>query len=159
MWWGVIVSDIVIRPCAFGDVEKEPNIENLVAEYAAESATPGLGPANPQWRMYEAMEAAGVAKLLCAYKGTDLVGFLVLLVSVVPHFGVPIASTESFFVARAARGTGAGLMLRRAAERMAREMGAVGFFISAPSGGRLAEVMAKSRGWRETNRVYFRSLL
>jgi GNAT superfamily N-acetyltransferase len=152
------VSEIVIRQCAFGGLENDPNIAALVAEYAAESATEGLGPVNPQWRMYEAMDAAGIARLLCAYNGSVVVGFLVLLVSVVPHFGVPIASTESFFVSRAARSTGAGMMLRRAAERMARDMGAVGFFISAPTGSRLAEVMSKSKGWRETNRVFFRRL-
>jgi GNAT superfamily N-acetyltransferase len=87
-----------------------------------------------------------------------MVGFLVLLVSVVPHFGVTIATTESFFVARAARKSGAGLMLRNEAERIARGIGAVGLFISAPVGSRLAEVMGKTKGWRETNRVFFRGL-
>jgi GNAT superfamily N-acetyltransferase len=154
----VDVRKTIVRPCAFAELEKEPNIAELGAEYAAESTTAELGPANPQWRMYEALEAAGVAKLLCAYHGEAMVGFLLLLVSVVPHFGLTIATTESFFVARAARKSGAGLMLRREAERMARDMGAVGFFISAPMGSRLAEVMGKAKGWRETNRVFFRGL-
>jgi GNAT superfamily N-acetyltransferase len=152
------VHKTIVRPCSFGELEKAPNIADLVAEYAAESATAGLGPVNPQWRMYEAMEAAGMARLLCAYQDGVLVGSLVLLVSVVPHFGVPIASTESFFVTAAARKNGAGPMLQREAERMARDMGAVGFFISAPTGSRLAEVMSKAKGWRETNRVFFREL-
>jgi len=61
-------------------------------------------------------------------------------------------------VARAARKTGAGLALRKRAELVAADMGAVGVLISAPSDGRLAKVMERDRQYVETNRVFFRRL-
>ena len=38
------------------------------------------------------------------------------------------------------------------------EDGAVGLLVSAPTGGSLAAVLERSKGFRETNRVFFREL-
>lgn len=151
------MKQIHVKPYAIAELEAEPNLAELLGEYAQESALEDLGTANPQFATYKQMEAMGVAHLLGAFEGDTLVGFLVLLVSVVPHFGKPIASTESYFVARAARKTGAGLKLLHEAEQIAREAGAVGFFVSAPMGSRLAQVLP-GVGYRETNRLFFRGL-
>lgn len=151
------MDGIDIRPCTVADVERAPNIADLAAEYAAESALGALGPANPQFSAYRQMEDAGVARLVAAFQGPNLVGFVVLLVSVVPHFSSPVASTESFFVAQAARKTGAGLKLLHEAERIAHQSGAVGLFVSAPVGGRLAQVLPRV-GYIHTNYLFFRSL-
>lgn len=138
-------------------MEHTPNLADLLAEYAQESALDALGSANPQFETYRQMQAMGVAHVLAAFQDEALVGFLVLLVSVVPHFGKPIASTESYFVAQASRKTGAGLKLLHEAEQIARQLGAVGFFVSAPTGSRLAQVLP-GVGYRETNRLFFRGL-
>ena len=86
-----------------------------------------------------------------------LVGFVTVLVSVFPHVGVLMASTESLFVAKEYRKTGAGLKLIRSAESCAKEGGAPCLFISSPFGGNLAEVLPQV-GYTETNRVFFRNL-
>ena len=151
------MESISIKPCSVADIESAPNVADLLAEYAEESALDALGGANPQWETYRQMEAVGVARVLGAFQREKLVGFLVLLVSIVPHFGKPLASTESFFVAQSARKTGAGLKLLREAENIARDTGAVGFFVSAPMGSRLAKVLP-GVGYRETNRLFFRGL-
>ena len=151
------MESISIKPCSVADIESAPNVADLLAEYAEESALDALGGANPQWETYRQMEAVGVARVLGAFQREKLVGFLVLLVSIVPHFGKPLASTESFFVAQSARKTGAGLKLLREAENIARDTGAVGFFVSAPMGSRLAKVLP-GVGYRETNRMFFRGL-
>ena len=151
------MEQITIKPYPIADFEAAPNMAELLAEYAEESALDELGAANPQFATYRQMEAMGVARLLAAFQGETLVGFLVLLVSVVPHFGKPVASTESFFVAQKTRKTGAGLKLLHEAEQIARESGAVGFFVSAPMGSRLAQVLP-GVGYRETNRLFFRGL-
>ncbi len=151
------MEPISIKPCAVADVESAPNVAELLAEYAEESALDALGGANPQWETYRQMQAMGVAHVLGAFQGDTLVGFLVLLVSIVPHFGKPIASTESYFVARAARKAGAGLKLLHEAEQIASQAGAVGFFVSAPIGSRLAQVLP-GVGYRETNRLFYRGL-
>lgn len=139
------------------DMEREPNLFALFAEYAQESATPELGVPDVQLEMYRQMEAAGALKILGAYQGNTLIGFLVMLVTVVPHFGRLIASTESYFVTKSARRGGTGIKLLRCAEQLARDLGAVAFFVSAPSGGRLAQVMPRM-GYRETNRIFMRGL-
>lgn len=149
------MESITIRPCAVADVENAPNVAGLLAEYAEESALDALGSANPQWEIYRQMQALGAAQVLGAFQGETLVGFLVLLVSVVPHFGKPVASTESFFVAHVARKGGAGLKLLHEAEKMAREAGALGLFVSAPTGGRLAKLLP-AIGYEHTNQVFFR---
>lgn len=151
------MEPITVIPRTVADMEREPNLAALFVEYAQESATPELGTADVQLAMYRNMEAAGALRLLGAYQGDTLVGFLVLIVSVVPHFGKCIASTESYFVTQWARGGGAGIKLLRAAEEVARESGAVALFVSSPSAGRLARVMPRM-GYRETNRVYMRGL-
>lgn len=151
------MSPITVQPRTVADMEREPNLFALFAEYAQESATPELGAPDVQLPMYRQMEAAGALQLLGAYQGETLVGFLVLIVSVVPHFGKCIASTESYFVTPSARRGGTGIKLLRAAEELARSVGAVAFFVSSPSNGRLAQVMPRM-GYRETNRVYMRGL-
>jgi GNAT superfamily N-acetyltransferase len=78
-----------------------------------------------------------------------------VLKPVIPHYGVAIAVTESFFVGKEYRKSGAGLKLLRAAEAHAE--GAPGLLVSAPVGGTLAEVLPHL-GYRETNRVFFKEL-
>ena len=70
---------------------------------------------------------------------------------------MPLAVVESYFVASKHRKSGAGLALLREAERIASDRGAHALLVSAPHGGRLADVMPRV-GYRETNRVFFRSL-
>jgi hypothetical protein len=151
------MEQLAIRPCTVADIESAPNLASLLSEYGGESAIPELGPVNPQFPLYKAMEANGSVRMIGAFQGAEIVGFVALLVSVLPHFGVVVGTTESYFVASADRKSGAGLGLLHAAEDMARELGALGFFVSAPVGSRLERVM-RGIGYRETNRVFFRSL-
>lgn len=134
-----------------------PALEALLAEYAAECAIDGLGVPDAQIETYQRMEAAGILHLLGAFINGDLVGFVSLLVSELPHYGRRVATTESLFVAKCARKSGAGLKLLKTSEQLAASLGAVGLLISAPYGGRLAKVLPRI-GFQETNRVFFRSL-
>ena len=147
-----------IRPMTFDDLERAPNFDALQDEYASESSLDGLGRARAQMAMYKALEAAGTVQLIGAFVGGVLVGFVTVMASELPHYGARVAVTESLFVAAAHRATGAGLMLLTAAEDAATEMGAVGLFVSAPTGGALATVMAGMKAYRDTNRVFFKGL-
>lgn len=151
------MEPIIIRRCTVADMADAPNIADLLAEYGAESAIEELGPPAAQLDTYRQMEAVGALHLLGAFDGDALVGFLVMIVSVLPHYGACIASTESFFVARAARKSGAGLKLLHEAEQLAKSLGAAGFFVSAPMSSRLEKILP-GVGYRETNRVFFRRL-
>lgn len=140
------------------EFERSDNLAELYAEYAAEGSIDGLGEHNPQMQQYRQLEQAGMLHTLVAKTGEGkTVGFLSFLISLLPHYGQVVATTESYFVQSEYRKGGTGIRLLRAAEDKARALGAVGFFVSAPAGGRLAKVMPRS-GYKRTNEVFFREL-
>lgn len=150
---------MIVRALSVDEIVQEPELHGLFAVYAQESSIAGLPPFNPDIEHYRKLEALDMMRLFAAYRDEILVGFLSMLISFAPHYGEKIAVAESFFVAPEHRKSGAGLSLLRAAEEAARALGAVGFFVSAPVGGKLAAVMEATPAYRETNRVFFRKLV
>ncbi len=146
---------LTVEPCPVAAIRHAATFPHLAAEYEAEALIDGMPSPLPDWDHYEKLEAAGQVHAFGAAIDGALVGFLGLLVAKVPRYAAPIATCESFFVAKAHRTTGAGLKLLAAAEAKARERGAPGMLVSAPSGGPLAEVLPR-RGYAETNRVFFK---
>lgn len=131
---------------------------SLLAEYAEECRLAGLPEPEPHRAIYEQLEDAGVFTLIgYRYEG-QLIGFIGLLVSMNPHYSQLIGAAESLFVAERYRKTGAGLALLREAEREARGKGAVALLLSAPYGGKLAEVMYRKPEYQPTNEVFMRVL-
>lgn len=147
-----------IRHSTVDEFFAHPDAPALLAEYAIEASIPGLPAPHPYRTAYNALERSGAMSLLVATDGDRLLGFLALIVSVNPHYAAMIGVTESYFVAQAHRKSGAGMRLLHAAENLARQSGAEGLLISAPAGGRLAEVLDGYGEYRETNRVFFRGL-
>lgn len=147
-----------IRHFTVDDFFGHQGLSALLAEYAAESSIAGMPSPKPNVDIYRRLEASGAALCLGAVEGDELVGFLTLLVSLNPHYSAVIGVAESLFVAGAHRKSGAGLRLLREAEAVSKACGAVGFLVSAPYGGRLAEVLEASRSYRETNRIFFKAL-
>jgi GNAT superfamily N-acetyltransferase len=135
-----------------------PQVGALVAEYAAESSIDGLPTPKPHEPSYLRLERAGIMHVLIALVDGAVVGFLVLLVNMNPHYGEKLAVIESFFVGKAHRKSGAGGRLLRRAEEIGRERGAIGLLLSAPVNSVLARIMEQGKRYRETNRVFFRSL-
>jgi GNAT superfamily N-acetyltransferase len=137
------------------ELEAAPNFGALLDEYAAESAIHGLPHPKAKMELYKLMETTGVLEAVGAWADDKLIGFITVTTCVLPHYGEYISATESFFVSKAERSTGAGLRLLRAAECIARRLNAKGLLISAPIGGTLAEVLELT-DYRETNRVFFK---
>ena len=146
-----------IRPCCVADIENAPNIGALVADYVEEAGVPEMGPANPQWGQYHQLEDSGMLHCFGVWDDETLVGMCFVLISSVPHFGVPFASLETFFVAKSHRAGGTGLRLLRAAEDLARDHGLRHVMATAPAESALSVVLPR-RGYRESNRVYLRVL-
>lgn len=144
-----------VKRCKLVDIEAEAELPALLAEYGEESANDEIGPVSPHIPTYRAMEAAGLFDAFSARLDDRLIGFLFLLTPVLPHFGRLVGVTESYFVAAAHRKTGAGTLLRRAAEVTARTKGAAGIMFSAPVGGVL-ELVLPSAGYRDTARVFWK---
>ena len=151
------MDQLTVRPCTVADLAESPEFGALADEYAAESGRAITEGHNPQIEFYRQAEAAGNMLFAGAWLGDELVGILVLHISVVPHFGKTIASTESLFVASHARESGAGSALLEQAEGIARDAGAVGLVVSAPVGGRLSRILPRS-GFRHTNELFFKGL-
>lgn len=149
----LLVGDSTVQ----GIVEA-PQFDALVAEYAVESANSGLPPPMPHLDRYPQLEAAGVLHPIAATLEGDLIGFITVLVSVLPHYGFSIAVSESYFVAKAHRHTLAGLKLLVAAEEKTKALGACGIYVSSPTGAALDKILERS-GYRETNRVYFKRVI
>lgn len=146
----------MIEQCTFAEIEVDPNFPGLLVEYAAESGIKGMPAPQIEPETYRRLEAAGLLTIFAARAGGRLIGFIFVLATVLPHYAKLIAVSESFFVAKAHRMSGAGVKLLKAAEDRARELGAAGPLVSAPTGGHLAEVMPRL-GYVETNRVFFKA--
>jgi hypothetical protein len=147
---------IEICPCDYQDILGSKNAPEMLAEYAQESAIDGLGDANPQRETYQMLEDRGVMFCFGAYKSGELIGFVSVLLSVLPHFGELVATLESYFVMSEHRTSRAGLGLLRKAELFAKEKGAVGLLVSAPIDGRLDRIMS-GLDYSPTNRVHFKA--
>lgn len=149
---------MLVESCTVEEFFAHPDARDLLDEYAEESSIEGLPPACPSEGMYRQLEQSGALTLLVAREGDHLLGFVVLLVYLNPHYSVRLGVGESIFVARAHRKSGAGDQLRRAAERTAAGADAVGVLFTAPLSSRFAEVLDALPMYSETNRVFFRTL-
>jgi GNAT superfamily N-acetyltransferase len=147
---------LLIRPCSIHEIENSINIDELLKEYGEESAIRGLPQPSAQMVTYRQFEAIGAIYVIGAFIDNLLIGFITILSPTMPHYGVRVAASESFFVLKAYRKTGAGLKILKAAENYAKEILASGILITAPLGSNLAEVLPHV-GYVETNRVFFRN--
>lgn len=147
---------IAIKPCSIANLESSPNLAALLDEYAAECSIEGLPHPSGKVELYKQLERSGWLSAIGAYTEDQLIGFIFVLCSVIPHYGVHVATVESYFVAKDKRRTGAGMMLLYAAEQHARDKGSPGLLVTAPAGGVLASVLQSIHGYVETNRVFFR---
>jgi len=146
------VRKVTVQQVAFA-----PNLQALFDAYAAEAKNKDLPPHKPNLQAYEQMEKSGILHVFGAYHGADLVGFVTMLVTIMPHYNMRMATVESFFVDGDYRKGGTGQKLLDSAEAYAKLIDAPALFVCAPVGGRLADALPLM-GYRETNRVFFRSL-
>ena len=146
-----------IRRVHYSDILGAPNAAVLLSEYAAECCLPEIGEPSPQGKMYAAMEDSGMLSVFGAFQWQELIGFAALLVYVLPHYGLKIATVESIFVARQHRSS-AGRALMKTIEQHARELGCVAILYNAPAGSQLETLLALLKPYRRTNSVFCRSL-
>jgi GNAT superfamily N-acetyltransferase len=146
-----------VQASSVSEIEAASNFGELLAEYASEAAIAGMPAPAARMETYRHLESAGMLHVFSALSDGQLVGFITVLAPVLPHYGVAVAVSESFFVARAHRKTGAGLKLLREAEAKAGSLGSPGLLVSAPFGGDLFHVLPRV-GYAETNRIFFKKV-
>ena len=147
----------IVRASSVDEVCSAGNLGELLAGYADESSIADAGNINPNWTAYRAMEQAGIYQVSAAFLGGQLVGFAGVVLTDNPHYGRRLAVTESLFVEKAARKRGIGKQLLTHVERFASINRAAGLLVSAPFGGRLADVLPRS-GYQQTNQIFFKAL-
>lgn len=143
-----------ICPYSIAELEQAPNVGELLAEYAAEGITEGLGPVVAQWWLYRKMEESGLLHTIGAFLDDTLVGFITMVVMQRPHYEALIASYESYFVAESASKSGAGIALRNAARDLAASMGAIGMVFNAAVGSRADRFFSADNSLKHTHNVY-----
>lgn len=144
---------ITVAAIPYTDIRDQPA---LLAEYAAECGIAAVGKPDPQWEIYEQIQAAGRIQGFGVYVGDSMVGFAGVLMTVLPHYGVKAATVESLFVASAYRRSGAGTQLLAHIEREAERAGCKAILYSAPAGGQLEALLGKR--YARTNSVFCKPL-
>jgi hypothetical protein len=139
----------VVRAISTAEILASPE---LLKDYAAECSIPLIGQINPQPKMYELMEQAGILKCFGFFEGHRLVGFATVLTTVLPHYGKKVATVESIFAKRG------GKDLMEAIEAYAKQAGCVAILYSAPAGGRLERLLSLKKTITRTNAIFCRSL-
>lgn len=147
---------VSVKQSTVDNLLAESNFSDLLDKYADELVLDGLPHPHAKIEMYKQLEALGKIHFFAAYLDNLLIGIINVLMTEHPHYGVSIATTESYFVLIEYRKTGAGNLLRREAEIDAKKSGSPGLFISAPSGSNLALALEASKDYRETGRTFFK---
>lgn len=143
---------LVIKVIGVTDVENAPNVTALLDEYAS-YGLPELPHPRTKFAVYHELEDKGVIHTIGAYYDDTLVGFISVLRPVSTHYGYCLAVTESFFVAKEYRATGAGKRLLNAARSYAKEIGSPGLLTTLPPDAN--EEALKRVGIRLVNKVFF----
>jgi len=146
-------THVTVAAIVTTDVKDQPE---LLAEYVAECSVPALGQPEPQWEMYQRMQAAGLVQMFGVYVDGGMVGFASVLVSVMPHYGFIAATVESLFVAQAHRSSGAGARLMKTIERHARDRECRAVFYGAPAGGKMEGLLEKR--YARASSMYYKPL-
>lgn len=143
---------MIIEPCAVNEILDSTE---LIAEYAAECSIPAIGEINPHRELYALMEKSGLMQCFMA-RDEQNIGFAIVLMPVLPHYGKRVATLESLFIAKDSRRSGAGRELMRTLEASAKEAGCAGVLYSAPAGGQLERLLEASKPYQRTNAIFFR---
>ena len=143
---------------SFASISSYDEFYLLLEEYASECEISEVGMPTMQADMYEAMDSTDRFFIVGAVNEGRLIGFVNVAVSVLPHYGKIVAATESFFVSKEFRNTGAGVKLLAKAEEIATQSGAVALLVSAPTNSSLGSMLETKKSYRETNRIFAKCL-
>ena len=147
-----------IRHIQYTDILTAGNSAELLDEYSCECSIPEIGHTCPQAQMYNRMETSGLMHCFGAFDGNLLIGFAAILIYVLPHYGVKVASVESLFVSKDHRPSGMGIALIKCIEQDAKSNGCTAILYSAPVSSQLEKVLSMRKQYRRTNAVFTRKL-
>ena len=148
------MKNLTVRRVTPDEVASSPEFERLTRQYFDECGNKAYDGPMPTIDQYRDLHKSGALHVSGLFDGSALVGFVCVLLVNYMHFSKPCASVESIYLDPAFRATRGGFMLFEAARGMAKELGAVGLYLSAPVGSRLDRI-ARAKRWRQTDSVFF----
>jgi len=146
---------IDVRALTHSEFFGDPNLEALIDAYRKECANKAFGDVPPpDVEQYRRLYELGQLVVLGAYDGEKLVGFVLLLVTAVPHYaGMPLVVVESIFCDPGYRHKGVGRALLTHAREVAFSRKAAGVYVTAPAGSRFERLLQLTA--RHTNTTFF----
>lgn len=144
-----------IRPVSYAEILDAPNSTELLQAYAKDCVVPDY---NPQRQIYAALENSGALYCFGAYVRRTLIGFVSVVIGVMPHNGKRTATIESLFVLPSHRATGAANELMTTVERVSAVTGCVALVYTARAGSSLEVVLSRRPGCKASHTMFTRWL-
>ena len=136
------------------DIIKE---HDLLSLYAKESKSKLVPEKNPDFMLYSNLEKLGMFKCFGLYKDNNMVGFITLLITTMPHYSKLAGTVESFYVSKEHRKFGTGKSLLATVEEYLKNLKVDTLFLSAPLDSRLAKAN-RLFGFKATHMTYIKAL-
>lgn len=149
---------MIIRELPFAKLEAEYGFAALVEEYYTEAGNPGLPRPKYDSAQYRKLCQLGLMHTFAAMSDGVLLGFMMLIVTELPKYSLPIATLDTIFVGKAYRMSGAGVRLLKQAEAVTAARGCSWMLASSPSEGHLADVLPRL-GYVESNRIFLKAVV
>lgn len=143
----------MIWKVSYIDILEDPNWPELQRQYSEECL---VKDPVPQRATYETLEKLGLLHCFGALIDGKLVGFVSIIISVMPHHGKRMASIESIFVLPENRDSGVGLQLLAAAEGCAEHDGCDLIVYTTRIGSAMEKVMSRRSGCTPTHTMFTR---
>lgn len=145
--------ELEIKLATPDDIFGNVGYEQTFREYRDECSNTELGLAVADERAYRALTTAGTLCTGAAFRDGELVGFINVLTTAIPHYaGKRVGTVESLFLRKSERKGRAGLRLIAWAKAFASAQGCSALLISAPAGSSLERIGHKL--WRHSNTVF-----
>lgn len=149
-------SVMIIKKCTVAEI-LDPSNSYMIEEYAEECSINLLTKPKAQFETYAKLEFTGTIECFGAYVEDKLIGFVAVIKSSLPHYGVDVLIIESIFVLKAYRRGYTGLKLIKHVELLAKNKNASSVFLSAPTNSILSEICPKL-GFEATNIVFCKKI-
>jgi acetyltransferase (GNAT) family protein len=151
---GIILMTLALRLISYADILDNDKTAELLKEYSEECSIPEIGRPNPQREIYASMEKSGLMYSFGVFDDDELVGFVTLLLFILPHYGKKIANVESLFLSKSHRNGSNGIWLMEKIEEWVKMMQCVGMLYNSRAGSRLESLLSSLPKYTHTNSVF-----
>lgn len=140
---------------SWADIEYSLNLDDLVKACREEGGAEGLPEGKLSHEIYRSLEANGNLFVIKALDDGTLMGAIIILLYISPHYSVKLAQVDLVFLDKKYRNTRAGLEMLKQAEDVSKRNGAIGISFNAHIHTALEELL-NIKKYKLTHRIYFK---